>query len=468
MSDLRSANTYKISIMMFLQFFTWGAWFATLGLCLGSNEFGDFAGGAYGSAPLGAMIAPLFLGLIADRFFPSQKVMGVLFLIGGVLLLFIPGVAAGGPEKGKLMTTLMLGNMICYMPTLGLGNSIAFANLDRMAFPKVRVWGTIGWIVAGLSVGILGWSAKFDMFYLAGGASLALGVYSFFLPHTPAPAKCEPVNVRALLMVDAFGLFKRPAFAVFMICSMLICIPLGYYYGTMSNYLGNTGFLQPASTLTIGQMSEIFFMLLIPFFFRKLGVKWMILVGMLAWVTRYLLFAFGAPDQVVWMILLGVALHGICYDFFFVTGFMYTDKVAPKKIRSQAQSMLVFFTQGLGLYIGYAMAFSVMYQGPQKVFWRDVDFSNLGDGVTKFGELDGAIKEARVAEDPGVFEKLGQMFSVKMPDGVEGPLLSDTMAQWKSFWMFPAIMAAVVAVIFFVAFWDKIKVTEDDDEPSSE
>jgi len=394
--------------------------------------------------------------------------MGVLFLIGGVLLLFIPGVAAGGPEKGKLMTTLMLGNMICYMPTLGLGNSIAFANLDRMAFPKVRVWGTIGWIVAGLSVGILGWSAKFDMFYLAGGASLALGVYSFFLPHTPAPAKGEPVNVRALLMVDAFGLFKRPAFAVFMICSMLICIPLGYYYGTMSNYLGNTGFLQPASTLTIGQMSEIFFMLLIPFFFRKLGVKWMILVGMLAWVTRYLLFAFGAPDQVVWMILLGVALHGICYDFFFVTGFMYTDKVAPKKIRSQAQSMLVFFTQGLGLYIGYAMAFSVMYQGPQKVFWRDVDFSNLGDGVTKFGELDGAIKEARVAEDPGVFEKLGQMFSVKMPDGVEGPLLSDTMAQWKSFWMFPAIMAAVVAVIFFVAFWDKIKVTEDDDEPSSE
>ena len=177
---------------------------------------------------------------------------------------------------------------------------------------------------------------------------------------------------------------------------------------------------------------------------------------------------FGAPDQVVWMILLGVALHGICYDFFFVTGFMYTDKVAPKKIRSQAQSMLVFFTQGLGLYIGYAMAFSVMYQGPQKVFWRDVDFSNLGDGVTKFGELDGAIKEARVAEDPGVFEKLGQMFSVKMPDGVEGPLLSDTMAQWKSFWMFPAIMAAVVAVIFFVAFWDKIKVTEDDDESSSE
>jgi hypothetical protein len=302
------------------------------------------------------------------------------------------------------------------------------------------------------------------MFYLAGGASLALGVYSFFLPHTPPPAKGEPVNVRALLMVDAFGLFKRPAFAVFMICSMLICIPAAYYFGTMGNYLGNTGFVQPASTMTIGQMLEIFFMLLIPFFFRKLGVKWMILVGMLAWVARYLLFAFGAPDQVIWMIFLGVAIHGICYDFFFVTGFMYTDRVAPKKIQSQAQSMLVFFTQGIGMYIGYAITFGIFYQGgPAKLFWINTDFSGLGDGVTKFGELDGAISTARGDADPGFLEQLGQMFSVKMPEGVDGTLLSDTMAQWKSFWMFPAIMAAVVAVIFFLAFWDKIKVTEDDE-----
>lgn len=484
MSDSRSANTFKLSIMMFLQFFTWGAWFATLGLCLGSNGLGSFAGGAYGSAPLGAMIAPLFLGLIADRFFPSQKVMGVLFLVGGALLLLVPGAAAAAKaaaeavpagvtegaefEKaaklGKWMTTLMLLNMICYMPTLGLGNSISFANLDRLAFPKVRVWGTIGWIVAGLAVGILGWSARFEMFFLAGGASLALGVFCFFLPHTPAPAKGEPVNTRALFMVDAFGLFKRPAFAVFMICSMLICIPLAYYYGTMGNYLGNTGFLQPASTMTIGQMSEIFFMLLIPFFFRKLGVKWMILVGMLAWMARYLLFAFGAPDQVVWMIFFGVALHGICYDFFFVTGFMYTDRVAPKKIRSQAQSMLVFFTQGIGLYIGYAITFSIMFQVPQKLFWVNADFSKWGDGVTNFGSLDGAITAARGESDTGFFGQLMQMFSVNMPDGVDASLLADTMAQWKGFWMFPAIMAAVIAVIFFVAFWDKIQVTDGDDD----
>ncbi len=461
MPNSRSSTTAKLSIMMFLQFFTWGAWFATLGLCLGSKGFGDILGGAYGSAPIGAMVAPLFLGLIADRFFPSQKVMGVLFVIGSVFLFLIPGVAEGGAENDKTLVWLMIGNMVCYMPTLGLGNSISFANLDRLDFPKVRVWGTIGWIAAGLAVGIGGWSASFNMFYLAGGASLALGIYSFFLPHTPAPAKGEPIDLRALLMVDAFALFKRPAFAVFMLCSMLVCIPLAYYYGTMSNYLGNTGFLQPASTMTIGQMSEIFFMLLIPFFFRKLGVKWMILVGMLAWVARYLLFAFGAPDQVLWMIFLGVALHGICYDFFFVTGFMYADKVAPKKIRSQAQSMLVFFTQGVGLYIGYAVAFSIMFQTSQKLFGANADVSKWGDGVTKFGDLDGAIKAGRGEQEFSFFEQLGQMFSVEMPDGVDPALLADTMAQWKSFWMFPAIMAGAIALIFFFAFWDKVSISSD-------
>ena len=168
------------------------------------------------------------------------------------------------------MVTLLILNMLCFMPTLGLANSIAFANLDRLTFPKVRVWGTIGWIVAGLVVGILGWSAKFEMFYLGGISSVLLGIFSFFLPNTPAPAKGKPINLRDLLMLDAFGLLKNPAFAVFMLCSMLICIPLAYYYGTMSNYLGNTGFLQPASTMTIGQMSEIFFMILIPFFFESL------------------------------------------------------------------------------------------------------------------------------------------------------------------------------------------------------
>jgi len=457
---MNSSLTVRFCIMMFLQFFIWGAWFGTLGICLDTN-FKDFVGPAYGSAPLGAMIAPLFLGLIADRFFPSQMVMGVLFLIGGFLLLAIPSVADAG--NGNLMVTLLILNMMCYMPTLGLGNSIAFANLDRLAFPKVRVWGTIGWIAAGLAVGLLGWSDKFEMFYLAGVSSLALGLFSFSLPNTPAPSKGQPVNLRALLMVDAFALLKRPAFAVFMLCSMLICIPLAYYYGTMSIYLDNTGFLQPASTLTLGQMSEIFFMLLIPFFFRKLGVKWMILIGMMAWVLRYILFSIGAPEQVQWMILIGVALHGICYDFFFVTGFMYADKVAPKNIRSQAQSMLVFFTQGLGMYIGYGICFGILYQGKSSLFGLTFDFTSWGDGVLGSGDLSKGIKDLRSEEESSFLSQLGQMFSADLPEALSSDSLSSAMAQWESYWLFPAIMAGVIAVVFFVAFWDKVSVTDQED-----
>ncbi len=375
------------------------------------------------------------------------------------MLLMIPSVAASG--NGQMMVWLMIGNMLCFMPSLGLANTIAFTNVDHLTFPKVRVWGTIGWIVAGLVVGILGWSAKFEMFYIAGGASLLLGIYGFFLPHTPAPSKGQPVNMRALLMVDAFSLLKRPAFFVFVICSMLICVPLAYYYGVTSNYLQNTGFLQPSSTMTIGQMSEIIFMLLIPFFFRKLGVKWMILIGMLAWVVRYVLFAYGAPDQVTWMIFLGVALHGICYDFFFVTGFMYTDKEADPSIRSQAQSMLVFFTQGVGMYIGYAIVFGILYQVPSSLFGFKVDFSGLGDGVSGFLPLETAIKESRVGGDISFLQQLGQMFSVSMPEGVDKNLLSSTMTQWKSYWLLPAGMAGAIATLFFVAFRDRKSEAKD-------
>ena len=435
----------KLSVMMFLQFFTWGAWFTTVGPCLDANVLGAFKGGAYGTAPLGAIFAPLFLGLIADRFFPSQYVMGVLFLIGGGLLMVIPGVAEGG--DGDLMVWLMLGVMLTYMPTLGLGNSIAFSNLDRNSFPKVRVWGTIGWIVAGLTVGFMGWTASLNMFYLAAGSSLLLGVFSFALPHTPAPSKGEPVNLRALLMVDAFKLLAVPAFLVFIVCSTLICIPLAYYYGLTPTYLTQMGFEQAASFMTIGQMSEIFFMLLIPFFFRHLGVKWMILIGMLAWVSRYLLFAFGAPDQVVWMIFLGVALHGICYDFFFVTGFMYADRVAPPAIRSQVQSMLVFFTQGIGMYIGYKVA-----------------FGKAGSTVTDSEALGEAIKAGTVIAEPAFGEKLSQMFAVGLPEGIDPTLLGNVMDDWKAFWLLPAMMAGGIAVLFFILFIDRTKVDEDAEE----
>lgn len=514
MSDLKSSPTAKLSIMMFLQFFAWGAWFATLALAMGNNDLSQFIGGAYESAPIAAIFAPLFLGLIADRFFSSERVLGVLMLIGGVLMCLIPGMAAdtqalypavtqamealqntdaakallasSNPpadliqalsaqsdlpaatkellstattaqeeyaSSGKSIVYIMIAYMLCYMPTLGLGNTITFTHLAQVDFPKVRVWGTIGWIVAGLALGFVGWSASLNIFWLGAISSLALGVYSFFLPHTPPPAKDKPLDIGSIFMRDAFKLFKDPSFLVFAICSMLICIPLGYYYGQTAPYLGATGFEQPASTMTLGQMSEIFFMILIPFFFRKLGVKMMLLIGMLCWVGRYLLFAYGAPDQVAWMLLLGVLLHGICYDFFFVTGFIYTDKKAPAEIRGQAQSLLVFLTQGLGMFFGFRMAFSQNWPFTSTPLPNTV--GEIGAAPEGHGPLMDSIKENSGDAEISFIDSLFGMFGKNYPDGVSSDLISKAMTDWKAYWLFPAGMAAVIAVVFFLGFWDK-------------
>ncbi|MDA1044727.1 MAG: MFS transporter [Verrucomicrobia bacterium] len=428
----------RLSLMMFAQFFVWGAWFVTLGQCLGENGLADFIGGAYGSAPIAAIITPLFLGIIVDRLFPSEKMMGILLLLGGSAMCLAPGLASKG--SGDAMIWVFVIHMLCYMPTLGLANTIAFTHIkDQSHFPKIRVWGTVGWIVAGLFNGFMGWSASLNIFWVAGLSSIALGLYSFSLPHTPPPEKGKKMDLRALLMVDGLKLLTRPAFLVFFVCSTAICIPLAYYYGLTSMYLGNMGFEQPASSMTLGQMSEIVFMLLIPFFFRKFGVKMMILAGMLGWVMRYALFAFGAPDQVVWMMFLGILLHGICYDFFFVTGFMYADTVSGPSVRGQAQSMLVFVTQGVGMFFGYKLAFGTM--GLSK--------------VTHYGELSGAINALTPTQELGFGQMLGKMFAVKMP-AVEPGLLLNASAQWKDVWMFPCVMAVVIMVVFAVAFWPKV------------
>jgi len=224
---------------------------------------------------------------------------------------------------------------------------------------------------------------------------------------------------------------------VFILCSTLICIPLAYYYAFTSNYLTHIGFKAAGSTMTLGQMSEIFFMLLVPFFFRRLGVKWMIAVGMLAWVVRYALFSMGAPEQVLWMILSGVVLHGVCYDFFFVTGFIYTDTKAPAEVRGQAQSMLVFFTQGVGMYFGYQVA-----------------GGKFGATVKSAEALGKAMPPA---ESFTFWESFGKMFTAQKPQ-VAGTVLQDTMGQWKEFWMFPCLMAATIMVIFALAFWEKKEV----------
>lgn len=462
-----SGPLLKLSVMMFLQFFAWGSWFATLSLAMGSNGLGDFIGRAYESAPIAAIFAPLFLGLIADRLFPSEKVMGVLMLIGGAIMAYIAVLAPQGAEKGGLIVWLMIAYMLCYMPTLGLGNTITFTHLPQELFPKARVWGTIGWIVAGLALGAVGWSASLNIFWLGSISSLALGVFSFVLPHTPPPAKGKPIDFGSLMMLDAFKLLKKPAFLVFALCSTLICIPLAYYYGQTSAFLGATGFKQAASTMTLGQMSEIVFMILIPFFFRKLGVKIMLLVGMGCWVARYALFAMGAPEQITWMLLLGVALHGICYDFFFVTGFIYTDKTAPNEVRGQAQSLLVFLTQGIGMFFGFRMAFGGNWPFTSKPLPNT--YGDYGAATSGHGPLMENIKAAAGDQAaPSFIESLTGMFGKGYPEGTDPNLIATAMTDWKNYWMFPAGMAAVIFVIFAIFFWDKVKTDDVDLEKAAE
>jgi nucleoside transporter len=430
--------TTRLSVMMFLQFFTWGAWAPTLGACFSANKLSEATAGVYGAGPIAAIIAPLFLGLVADRLFSSQVVFGFLMLLASVFMYLAIGYAEAG--NSDMVWWMFIGHMLCYMPTLGLGNTIAFANVtDQSKFPAIRVWGTIGWIVAGLLVGILGWSASFNILWLTVIASAMLGVYCFTLPNTPPPAKGKPLDLKSLLMVDAFRLLANPPFAVFILCSTLICIPLAYYYAFTSNLLTTAGFEQASATMTVGQMSEVFFMLLIPFFFRRLGVKWMILIGMAAWVARYLLFAFGAPEQVTWMLILGLLLHGVCYDFFFVTGFMYTDQKAPASVRGQAQSMLVFFTQGVGMFLGFWFA-----------------GSRFAATMTSEPELAQAISAARDGGQLTFAQSLGKMFSQSLPANLDGELVNQTMLQWKEFWLVPAYMALAILVLFAVAFWDRV------------
>jgi nucleoside transporter len=417
----RTSTLTLLSAMMFLQFFLWGAWFVTLGPFMGATGFGATdIGNAYTTAPVAAILAPLFLGMVADRFFASEKVMGVLHLAGGAILCFAPMAAETG--NAWLFVGVLFAHMLCYMPTLGLSNTIAFNAISNpeKSFPLVRVWGTIGWIVAGFVVGILASrltdtsgmtdeaaeSARAGVaafFYVAGGSGVLLGLLSFVLPHTPAPMRGKPVNIGSVLGFDALRLMSKRSFAVFMVCSLLICIPLAAYYQQAANYATDAGVSNVPIKMTFGQMSEILFMLVMPLLFVRMGVKWMLAVGMLAWVLRYGLFAGAwslADEPIVAMILLGIVLHGICYDFFFVAGQIYTEQTAPKQMRAQAQGLLVLVTQGVGMLIG------------NQVFAR--------------------LVAANTSDTPG--EQAG--------------------VAWDTVWMIPAGFAFLVLVVFVLLFKD--------------
>lgn len=358
----------RLSVMMFVQFFAWGAWYVTPYLFLEKLGIkGTDIGWTYSVGPIAGMISPFFVGMIADRFFATERVLAFLHLVGGAIMLYAASVMRAGlvdgatPPTAVFVNSLFFAHMLCYFPTLSLTNSLALHNMTNAEkqFPMIRVFGTIGWIAAGLTVSLFEWDKAVDMFELAGYAGLGMGLYSLTLPHTPPPSKGTTISAREILGLDALELLKRPAYLTFMVCSFLVCIPLAFYYQLAGAFVDAAGQSSPAFKMSFGQMSEIIFMVLMPLFFARLGVKWMLFVGMLAWVVRYGLFALASGDGVAWAVISGVVLHGICYDFFFVTGQIYTDKVAPSKIRGQAQGMLVLFTLGIGMFIGAQVAGNV-------------------------------------------------------------------------------------------------------------
>lgn len=394
---------------MFLEFFIWGAWYTTIGVYMTTHGMKTLTHWPFTVNPIAAIIAPFFIGLIADRYFATQKVLGVLHILGSIFMFLTPAFT----DKPVIFILMLLAYNICYMPTMGLANTICFYKMTNQEkqFPGIRVFGTLGWIIAGLIISFvlghfLGNNLKAEEtalpLYMTAGASLLLGLYSFTLPNTPPAAAGKKVSARSIIGIDAFKQLGSPSFYIFLASSFLICIPLAAYYNFTQIFLDGAHFKNIAATQTLGQASETLFMILMPLFFARYGVKWMLAAGMLAWVFRYSLFALGAPDLVNWMILTGIALHGICYDFFFVTGQIYVDTKATPEIRGQAQGLIVFVTYGVGMLVGAQIAGMV--------------YNNF-------------LKDAS----------------------------SLTLQQWQNFWWIPAIFALIVLVLFIALF--RIKKT---------
>ncbi len=408
----------QLSVMMFIQFFVWGAWFVTMGNYLGAGLGfeGSEIGRAYSTTGYAAILSPLFVGMIADRFFSAQRVMGVLHLLGAGLMFWASTITTPG-----MFFCVVLAYAMCYMPTLALVNSISFnqmTNPDK-EFPWIRVFGTLGWIVAGVVITVL---SKFGFenieatatpFKMAAIASLVMGVISFFLPDTPPKAKGQKASIVDLLGLDALTLMKDRSFAIFAISSLLICVPLAFYYSFANLFLNDSGMTDVVTKMSLGQVSEVFFMVVMPFFFVRLGVKKMLLLGMLAWVIRYALFAYGNNDSLVFMFYGGILLHGICYDFFFVTGQLYVDREAPAAMRSNAQGFIALITYGVGMVIGNEIA---------------------GRWVSSHTEL---VQEL-----------------------VDGVMTEVPKYDWEGIWLMPTIMALVIVIGFALLFKDPPRSSE--------
>jgi nucleoside transporter len=406
----------KLSTMMFLEFFIWGAWFVTMGtyLTVTLKATGTQNAGAYATQSLGAIIAPFVIGLIADKYFSAQKILGVLHLLGAASLFYATTIA----DFDRFYPNILF-YMIIYMPTLALVNSVSFKQMQNPSkeFPPIRVFGTAGWIVAGLVIGYLGWEKSGSLvltFKMAAGASLILGLLSFTLPDTPPVKKGQKTSFGDIIGLDSIGMLKNKSYLTFFLASVAICIPLAFYYNFTNAFLNEVGVTAAAGKQTMGQASELLFMALMPLFFVRLGVKKMLAVGMLAWVLRYLLFAYGDIGANYWMLIAGIVMHGICYDFFFVTGQIYTDNLAGERFKSAAQGFITLATYGVGMLIGSYIS------GPIVDHWQT----------------------------------------------------SPTSHNWQTIWLIPAGIAAVVLIFFLLLFKDTNDIATkpglDIQEPSAQ